>query len=229
MTTSNIPDESSNLEQKSLVYLSRLTNAERQQLFRADDAFQSFKLRSQWHNLIQTLSGDRIIRAESCLEAAEFLVSLSDPLQAELRPEFLRTAVNKAYYSIHHSIRAIALLENEWEADGHEQAISELKSFVKTEKFRIRSGPAEGIGAELARARDNRSVADYSPYAFSRKETKTKENMPLAQLPASDVSRRDTKVDWVHITEDSWEKAAKFNIDLAQRLLKAADKIWKGK
>src|SRR5579872_2654369 len=102
-----MPDEALSHEIKSLVFLSRLTRAERQQLFRADDAFKEFGLRSRWRNLIQTLAYDRMIRALSCLETADFLASQNASSQTDLRPDFLRTAVTKAYYSIHHSLRAI--------------------------------------------------------------------------------------------------------------------------
>jgi uncharacterized protein (UPF0332 family) len=170
-----------------------------------------------------------MIRAVSCLETADFLYSSKTPAQSELRPDFLRTVITKAYYSIHHSLRAIAIMENEWEADGHQESISELRRLLKDIDFQKRSGLTDAVIAELAQARDNRSVADYSPYDHSRREVKTNENSALTQMPASDIAKRDTKVDWVSISDGDWEKAAKFNIDLAQRLLKAADAVWKGK
>jgi uncharacterized protein (UPF0332 family) len=225
MSDPSLADDESSEELKELVYLSRITQEERHQLFRADDAFKSFGLRRQWQALIDRLADDRIVRAKRCLEVAEFLASQADSAPLDLQKELLRSAVTKAYYSIHHAIRSITLIENGWEEDGHQESISALGKMLEKEGFRKRSRLDAAIRKELAVARNNRSVTDYSPYDFSRRETKTKDNRVKTQLPASDVAERAARVEWIYITEKDWRKAARHNIDLARKLVDAADEV----
>ena len=210
---------------EELVYLSRMTQEERQQLYRVDAAFKRFGLKEHALSLKTKLVDDRFIRAKSCLEAAQFLISQAGTVTSDLRKELLRSAVTKGYYSIHHAIRAILLFENGWEEDGHAKALKALAQLLKNEDFRKRSELESGINKELAIARDNRSVADYSPYDFSRREAKTKENSFQNQQPASDVAREAATVEFIYLTAKDWHGAALHNLDLAQKLIHAANRI----
>ena len=176
---------------KALVYVSRLSKAEKDDLYKVDSGFPEQKVGEALREAIQDVLVDRLILAHGCLETAKRLAS---PTADE---EDLRAAVNRAYYSVHHAIRVLILREIGFEADGHELAIQELKRLLRDEDFRRRSGLDEDVVNDISEARDNRSVADYSPYI---------------------QSRRDKKADPIPITDDNWRKASEFNIRLAERI-----------
>jgi uncharacterized protein (UPF0332 family) len=207
-------------EKRALVFLSRLNKAERMHLLRASDAFPELSLRDNLSQRVEALATARLLLAEGCLEAAEFVLSRAAGTDCE--EHLLRTAVTKAYYSIHHSLRTIALLENGWEFDGHKEVIDEVVDLWKADKNRFRSvsGLPEESLDNLYEARNNRSVADYSPFEFSRRES-TDEHGDESERPESGTIR------WTNITGDNWRHAAEFNVKLAKENLIAADKVWK--
>jgi uncharacterized protein (UPF0332 family) len=180
---------------KPLVYVARLSNAEKNALYAHGDAFPELEVRSKFHQAIRTVVLDRLKMARDDWFLAAHLFH-DAPTDAHYR-----AAVNRAYYAIHHSIRVMVLSQNNCEADGHQEAIQELRKQLRREEFRRKCGLSEDIIDEISRACDNRSVADYSPYDFSR---------------------RDGTTEWVLISGNTWKSAAEFNLNLAVRLVKAA-------
>ncbi len=115
--------------------------------------------------------------------------------------ETWRTCIGRAYYSIHHSLRAMALWQNKWDPDSHEETIEQFRTLLKTKAFRNQSGLAEDSYDQVLEARTNRHVADYSPY---------------------EVQRDPPRIAWIGITQGSWAEAARFNINLADAVFNAA-------
>lgn len=184
--------------EKPLVYVSRLTNAEKNGLYAVRDAFPLLDIRRHFDEALQEVAIDRLILAEDHLKTALHL------LQNSTKPSSYRAAVNRAYYAVHHSIRVMLLQENNCESDGHQEAINEFKDKLKDRNFRTKCGLNEDVLKEVAEARDNRNVADYSPYDFSRLEKTT---------------------NWIPLTGHAWKAAAEFNVNLAERLLQSAKKF----
>src|SRR5579872_3412640 len=92
----------------------------------------------------------------------------------------------------------MALHENGYDPDGHAESIECLADLLKDNSFCGRSALRPDVVKEIVEARDNRVVADYSPFEQSR-------------YPNGSVD--------ILITGLKWEDAAKFNIDLADKLL----------
>jgi uncharacterized protein (UPF0332 family) len=183
---------------KTLVYVSRLSPSEKGELYKLDRAFPETKIGEALRNAIQDVVVDRLILATGCLQTARRLIT------PEASEEDLRAAVNRAYYAVHHAIRVLVLKETGCEADGHEQAIKELRRLLADADLRRRSGLSEDVIENIGEARDNRSVADYSPY---------------------DVSRKEDEIALFAISEGDWRKAAEFNIRVAQTMLEADYKV----
>jgi uncharacterized protein (UPF0332 family) len=183
--------------EKPLVYLSRLSKAERRAVLDVGRALPGAALNERMRQAEVDVTLDRLILSEGLLmEARE--------LAAKGTEQAFRAAVNRGYYAVHHAVRAVILHETHREADGHAAAIEDLKKLLRGQPFRARAGLHEGTLLEVAQARDNRSVADYSPYAFSRREGTAR---------------------WISITGNHWSEAAKFNIELAERLHRAAARL----
>jgi len=179
---------------KWLVYLSRLSQAEKQSLYGLAGLVPVPGLGPAAQRSIQDVVVDRLILAGELLDAAQRL-DMKDAIAC-------RSVISRAYYSIHHSIRSVLLHRNQHEADGHAAAINELKQLLdKDNAAKALLDPQATVIRDVAEARDNRVVADYSPYGFSREKGKT---------------------EWIPITENDWAKAADFNIKLAERVFEAA-------
>lgn len=182
--------------EKPLVYLSRLSSAERRALVDLGRALPSTDLAGRARVAEGDVVLDRLILAENMLGSAR------EAAAGRTEPGY-RVAVNRAYYAIHHAARAVILRETHQEADGHAEAIKKLKQLLADASFRLRAGLTEKDLCDIGEARDNRSVADYSPYAYSRREGTTV---------------------WIPITGRDWAAAAEFNVSLAERMLGAAAK-----
>lgn len=183
---------------ETLLHVARLSQSEDATIRSLDAAFPGSDLRKRQFAAIQDVCMDRLVRAEGCLEVSRFLLA---SLGGEER---LRASVGRAYYSIHHSIRIMALWYNNWDPDGHESSIQQLRELLKESKFRHQTGLAMDVWERVGVARDNRHVADYSPYDFQR-----------------DSKGRGV----IAITGQDWLLAAKFNVHLAEELVTAASKL----
>jgi uncharacterized protein (UPF0332 family) len=192
-----MPDNVTATSARVLVYLSRISGKEKQSLYDLADACIVPGLREQFHARIDDVVIDRLMLAQEYLNFAERLKERcgNDTVS-------LRCVVNRAYYSIHHSIRAMLLKHNHCEADGHAEAIEQLKRLFEAAERKVsRAGLQQDIIEEVGEARNNRAVADYSPYEFSRAAG---------------------KLEWVPIRGNNWSEAAVFNLDVAKRIHEAA-------
>lgn len=181
---------------ETLLYVARLTKAEKVAILAHDAAFPSSGLWSSLREGIEDVCVDRLLRADGCLRMARQLAA-----PAEADEEALRAAIGRAYYSVHHSLRAMALWQNQWDPDGHEESLKQFKVLLEDNGFRHRSGLAADDYERVAEARTNRHVADYSPY---------------------DVQRDPPNTGWIGITNGTWADAAQFNIDLADDVFRGA-------
>jgi uncharacterized protein (UPF0332 family) len=181
---------------QTLVYVSRLQKSEKEAIFAQDAAFPGSNLKVAFLEAVEDVCLDRLVRADNCLKVAKMMFVGADE-------EALRITVGRTYYSIHHSLRAIALYQNKWDPDGHEASIQEFKTLLKDKPFCNRSGLKTDAWEAVAEARSNRHVADYSPYETQR-------------LPAGGFE---------NITGRNWAAAAQFNLDCADTILQAAFKI----
>ncbi len=182
----------------TLVYVARLSQSEDATLRSLDAAFPGSRLRQSQLAAVPDVCLDRLVRAEGCLEVARSL--LANPNNEE----HLRTAVGRAYYSIHHSIRVMALWHNNWDPDGHDGSIQQLKELLKDNNFRHNTGLVIDVWQRVNEAKDNRHVADYSPYNLHR-----------------DLKDRNVFA----ISGWDWLTAANFNVELAEEIVAAASKF----
>ncbi len=181
---------------QTLRYVSRLRKSEQEAVFAHDAAFPSSNMKATFLEAVGDVCVDRLIRARNCLDVAKKIVVDADE-------EALRTAVGRAYYSVHHSVRAIALYQNKGDPDGHEESIQEFKKLLKDKPFCNRSGLKTDTWTSVVEARSNRHVADYSPYDIQR------------IFPNGFES----------ITGGNWTAAAQFNVNCAETIWQAALKI----
>lgn len=180
---------------ETLVYVARLRKDEKETVFTHQAIFPFSGLRAALLEAVEDVCLDRLVRSDACLALAR---RLADGTPDE---ETLRAAIGRAYYSIHHALRAIALWQNKWDPDGHDQSIAEFKTLLGDNAFRHRSSLAPDVLERILEARDNRHVADYSPY---------------------DVQREPPRTARIGITNNNWTDAAQFNIALADVILQAA-------
>ncbi|MGD0091027.1 MAG: HEPN domain-containing protein [Planctomycetota bacterium] len=133
-------------DDKPLVYLARLSAAEKEGLYAVADAFPALHIRKEFHDTIPDVVVDRLIMATDFLKAAQQLVK-----NAASDADY-RGAVNRGYYSIHHAIRAMMLSHKHYETDGHAEAITELKSLLVDAATRNRCGLTQDIIKDITKA-----------------------------------------------------------------------------
>lgn len=179
---------------ETLVFLHRLKASETEAVFAHDAVFPTSGLKAKLLQAVEDACVDRLLRAAGCLDMARRLMTLDGDEETQ------RTGIGRAYYSIHHSLRAIALWQNKWDPDGHEETIQELRRLLKSKAFRDRSGLAEDSYDQIIEARTNRHIADYSPY---------------------EVQRDPPRVAWIGITKGRWAEAAGYNLSLADTVFEA--------
>lgn len=179
------------------LFIHRLTQAERAGVYAHDVAFPSSGLKASLESAIDDVCVDKLIRADGCLRLAKSLAASGTDNESQ------RASIGRAYYSIHHCLRAMVLWQNKWDPDGHEQSLKEFRTLLGDSNFRLRSGLPENTANRVAEARTNRHVADYSPYDFQRDPPDTRR---------------------VGISNGSWSDAVQFNIDLADEIFQAAMK-----
>ena len=184
------------IPKEMLVYASRLSEKEKIEAFSTGRIFQVPQVAGVVQECITEVVQHRMILAGNLLEVAKRLVHADGLLKID-EPN-LRTAVNRAYYAIHHSIRAAAMHANGYDPDGHSEAILALTALLGDNAFRAKSGLAAGTDKKVEESKANRGVADYSPFELSR-------------FPGGETR--------IKITGGNWPDAAKFNLDLADRVL----------
>ena len=181
------------------VYVDRLTAGEKDAALKLDEVCPGADVKARLFAAVEDVCIDRLSRAEGCLSLARYLRGPASGLDPA--DEYLRGVVSRAYYSIHHSIRSMALWRNKWDPDGHEESIKEFRIMLGDSQFLRATRLTEDAGALVVAARANRHVADYSPYTLQRTPPKT---------------------DGVPITGGDWAQAADFNLQVAEDLFRAA-------
>ncbi len=181
---------------ETLVYVNRLQKAEMASVFTQNAAFPSSGLRTSLQAAVADVCLDRLVRADGCLRFAWQIAA-----SGEADEETLRAIVSRAYYSVHHSLRSMALWQNKWNPDGHEESIKVFRTLLEDNNFRHRCGLGIDAGDRVLEALANRHVADYSPYNVQRDPPDTR---------------------WLRITNGDWGDAAQFNLNLATELSLAA-------
>ena len=181
---------------ETLLFIHRLTLTEKTAVYAHNQAFPSSGLAAAFAAAIQDVCIDKLIRADGCLELAKSLA-------VNTENESQRASIGRAYYCIHHCLRAMLLWQNQWDPDGHEQSIKEFGALLQDNTFRNRSGLPLNTEKRVTEAQANRHVADYSPYIFQR-------NPPGTGL--------------ISISDGNWSDAAQFNIALAEEIFQAAMK-----
>lgn len=77
------------------------------------------------HNKLKELAFIRLSSAKECLATAK----------SNLQNGFVKSAANRAYYAVFHSMRAVLALD-EFDSKKHSGVISEFrKEYIKTKKF----------------------------------------------------------------------------------------------
>lgn len=180
-----------------LLFAARLSKAEKEAVLEQDRWFLGSKRFDVLRDAIEDAALDRLIRADGCLSVARKLILSSDE-------EDLRTATGRAYYCIHHAIRAMALWKNKWDPDGHEESITEFKELLADNVFCGQTGLSRGDYKSVSQARTNRHVADYSPYDQQRS---------IKESSGFEV-----------IIDRDWQRAAQFNVEWAEKILAGAFK-----
>ena len=186
----------------TLVYLSRLSSTEKAAAFRASDIFLAAQLRANFNNCVVDVLLDRLVRAQQCLELAKRLAKAYEKKPAD--EESLRGAIGRAYYSMHHSLRAMAFHQLEYDPDSHDESIAVFTKLLNNNAFRARTGLKKRAAENVSEAKINRSIADYSPY---------------------NMSRHPESMAWMQLTGEDWTKAANFNIRWAEKILGGAMKL----
>lgn len=76
-----------------------------------------------------------------------------------------RNAVSRAYYAVHHAVRALLLFEERGDVDGHREAIEAVSALLKRNPaVRSKLGDSEEFRAAFLDLLDRRHLADYYPY-----------------------------------------------------------------
>ena len=182
----------------SLVYMSRISAQDKSNIFRTSEILMTPELRANFDNCLRDVVIDRLARAEQCLELARRLMRSGKPADEES----LRGSVGRAYYSAHHSIRAMVLHQRKHDPDGHQKSLEALAELLKDNAFRGKSGLTASMTDKIRTTYDNRCVADYSPYDMSI-----------------------DKSEWIDISGKDWKATAQFNIKWAKKLFDGAWRV----
>ena len=103
----------------------------------------------------------RLTLAKEFLSFSESLISSSGPLDEIAN----RNAVSRAYYAVHHAIRALLLFEERGDVDGHRESIEAVYALLKRNPAaRNKLGSAEDFRADFLVLLERRHLADYYPY-----------------------------------------------------------------
>lgn len=79
-----------------------------------------------------------------------------------------RNAVSRAYYAMHHAIRALLLFEERGDVDGHWEAIEAIGGLIKRNPaVRSKLDPQGTFRRDARELMERRHLADYYPYGVS--------------------------------------------------------------
>lgn len=76
-----------------------------------------------------------------------------------------RNAVSRAYYAVHHAIRALLMFVENGDVDGHRESIKAICDLLKRNPaLRSKLGEVEDFRTEILEMLNQRHLADYYPY-----------------------------------------------------------------
>ncbi len=114
---------------------------------------------------------DQAIRqgVEKRLALAEQFLAFSESLISGAGSEIAnRNAVSRAYYAVHHAVRALLLFVESGDVDGHRDSINDIYNLLKRNPaLRSKLGEAEKFRTEILELLTRRHLADYYPYGTS--------------------------------------------------------------
>lgn len=98
--------------------------------------------------------------------AREFLAFSEGLLSSGTGSEIAnRNAVSRAYYAVHHAVRALLLFEERGDVGGHRESIEAVYALLKRNPaVRSKLGNTEEFRTSFLDLLDRRHLADYSPY-----------------------------------------------------------------
>lgn len=108
---------------------------------------------------VEQVAVDRIAFAKEFLASAKGLIA-GKPAEIDLR-----NASSRAYYAVHHTLRAVLLYDLKADVYGHRESIEELTDLVKSSPaLRVKASAAGITKTNLDDILDWRHLADYHVY-----------------------------------------------------------------
>ena len=103
---------------------------------------------------------------ERRLELAEQFLLFSESLSSGTVSEIAsRNTVSRAYYAVHHAIRALLMFVENGDVDGHRESIEDVCDLLKRNPaLRSKLGEVEDFRTEILELLNRRHLADYYPY-----------------------------------------------------------------
>ncbi|MGI4789818.1 MAG: HEPN domain-containing protein [Janthinobacterium lividum] len=93
-----------------------------------------------------------------------------------------RNIVSRAYYAVHHAVRALLLFEERGDVDGHRESIEAVCALLKRNSAaRSKLGSMEDFRTEFLDLLDRRHLADYYPYGTNSPNEATLDFAQAAQ------------------------------------------------
>lgn len=144
-----------------LVYCSLLERAQYRQL-RDLAAIQPDALAiDQIDQAMRQSVGKRLELAHEFLVFAESLHSA----EGSMSDMAARNAISRAYYAVHHAMRALLLFEERGDVDGHREAIEAISALLgRNPAARAKFGEPNAFRTQVLELLAQRHLSDYYPY-----------------------------------------------------------------
>lgn len=160
-----------------LIYCSLLKKAQYRQLRDLDDV---------QHGAVDMAGVEQAMRAgvdKRLALAQEFLSFSESLLSSEAGGEIAdRNAVSRAYYAVHHVVRALLLFEERGDIDGHRESIEAVCALLKRNAAaRSKLGSTEEFRSAFLDLLERRHLADYYPYGANAPNEAPLDFGPAAQ------------------------------------------------
>lgn len=174
-----------------LIYCSLLKKAQYASLRELDNLSPGLVDLAAVNQAINVSVEQRMLLARDFLTFSQNLVTLTT--EDEMAN---RNAVSRAYYAVHHAVRALLLFEERGDVDGHREAIEAVCALLKRNPaVRSKLGETQVFREAFLDLLDRRHLADYHPFG-----TNVPNEAPL-----------------------DFAKAAQEAIDFAQKVVEKAD------
>ena len=135
------------------------------------------------------------------MELAEQFLLFSEGLVSGSSDEIAnRNAVSRAYYAVHHAIRALLLFEERGDIDGHSESIKAICDLLKRNPAaRSKLGETKDFCSNIRRLIEQRHLADYYPYG-SNASNETPLDFAMAAQEAVNFARHTVEKTKEYIT-----------------------------